>query len=277
MVWDWIKENWPILLAILTGPIGLAVLAIVRNWDTIVEFVRGIPERIREIASRMWTAVTDFFSSMWQNLQKRWDDFLAYVRAIPGRLRAANAAIWSWIGDRFAAMRANLEGRWDAFIAYIRGIPGRIRAAASNMWDGLRSAFIATLNYIITRWNSFSLDLRLPDKIFGMSLGPLAGRGFTLQTPDIPTIKLAMGGIVRPTPGGTLATIGEAGRPERVEPLDAQGLSVRDRAIIKFLAGKQGAGTNLTFKVYPSEKMSEADLAAAISRQVGFMIRKGGV
>ncbi len=277
MVWDWIKENWPLILAILTGPIGLAVLAIVRNWDTIVEFVRGIPERIREIASRMWTAVTDFFSNMWQNLQKRWDDFLAYVRAIPGRLRAANAAIWSWIGDRFAAMRANLEGRWDAFIAYIRGIPGRIRAAASNMWDGLRSAFIATLNYIITRWNSFSLDLRLPDKIFGMSLGPLAGRGFTLQTPDIPTIKLAMGGIVRPTPGGTLATIGEAGRPERVEPLDAQGLSVRDRAIIKFLAGKQGAGTNLTFKVYPSEKMSEADLAAAISRQVGFMIRKGGV
>jgi len=277
MVFNWLRDNWPLILAILTGPIGLAVLAIVRNWDTIVEFVRGIPGRIREIASRMWTPVTDFFSNMWQDLQKRWDDILAYVRAIPGRLRDANAAIWSWIGDRFGAMRDDLAARVTAFIEFVRGLPGRVRNAAANMWDGLRSAFIATLNYIITRWNSFSLDLRLPDKIFGMSLGPLAGRGFTLQTPDIPTIKLAMGGIVRPTPGGTLATIGEAGRPERVEPLDAQGLSVRDRAIIKFLAGKQGAGTNLTFKVYPSEKMSEADLAAAISRQVGFMIRKGGV
>jgi hypothetical protein len=277
MVWNWISENWPLILAILTGPIGLAVLAIVRNWDTIVEFVRGIPGRIAAIASTMWTAVTSFFSSMWQGLQKRWDDVLAYVRAIPGRLRAANAAIWSWIGDRFGAMRDNLAARVTAFIEFVRGLPARVRNAAANMWDGLRSAFITTLNYIITRWNSFSLDLRLPDKIFGMSLGPLAGRGFTLETPNIPTIKLAMGGIVRPTPGGTLATIGEAGRPERVEPLDAQGLSVRDRAIIKFLAGKQGAGTNLTFKVYPSEKMSEADLAAAISRQVGFMIRKGGV
>ena len=41
-VWDiakklfsWFKANWPLLLAILTGPIGIAVLAIVRHWDTI--------------------------------------------------------------------------------------------------------------------------------------------------------------------------------------------------------------------------------------------------
>jgi hypothetical protein len=279
MVWNWIKENWPILLAILTGPIGLAVLAIVRNWDTIVEFVRGIPGRIAAIASTMWTAVTSFFSSMWQNLQKRWDDVLAYVRAIPGRLRAANTAMWSWIGDRFGAMRDNLATRVTAFIEFVRGLPGRVRNAAANMWDGLTAAFITTLNGIIMRWNRFSLDLRFPDKIFGISLGPLAGRGFTLETPNIPYLGgLADGGVVRPRAGGSLALIAEAGRTERVEPLDAQGLSVRDRAIIKFLAGKQqGAGTNLTFKVYPSEKMSEADLAAAISRQVGFMIRKGGV
>jgi uncharacterized phage infection (PIP) family protein YhgE len=33
--WDWIKDNWPKLLAIITGPIGLAVLAVVKNWDKI--------------------------------------------------------------------------------------------------------------------------------------------------------------------------------------------------------------------------------------------------
>lgn len=278
MVFNWLRDNWPLILAIITGPIGLAVYFIVKYWDEIVAFVRAIPGRIREIASRMWTAITDFFSSMWQNLQKRWDDVLTFVRAIPGRLRAANTAMWSWIGDRFGAMRDNLAARVTAFIEFVRGLPGRVRRAAANMWDGLTSAFIATLNGIIMRWNRFSLDLRFPDKIFGISLGPLAGRGFTLETPNIPYLGgLAKGGIVPATSGGMLATIGEAGRPERVEPLDAQGLSVRDRAIIKFLAGKQDAGTNLTFKVYPSEKMSEADLAAAISRQVGFMIRKGGV
>ena len=32
-VWDWIKTNWPLLLGILTGPFGLAVLEIVRHWN----------------------------------------------------------------------------------------------------------------------------------------------------------------------------------------------------------------------------------------------------
>lgn len=34
-VWKWIKKNWPLLLAILTGPIGIAVLVITRNWGKI--------------------------------------------------------------------------------------------------------------------------------------------------------------------------------------------------------------------------------------------------
>lgn len=56
-VLSWIRSHWPLLLAILTGPIGLAVLAIVRHWDKIksgavtawnavVTFVQGIPGRI---------------------------------------------------------------------------------------------------------------------------------------------------------------------------------------------------------------------------------------
>ncbi len=34
-VFGFIKSNWPLLLAILTGPIGLAVLAISKNWNAI--------------------------------------------------------------------------------------------------------------------------------------------------------------------------------------------------------------------------------------------------
>lgn len=55
---NWVRHNWPLLLAILTGPIGLAALAIARNWDRIrssavsafngvVSFARGIPGKIK--------------------------------------------------------------------------------------------------------------------------------------------------------------------------------------------------------------------------------------
>lgn len=62
-------------------------------------------------------------------------------------------------------------------------------------------------------------------------------------------IALAEGGVVPATPGGMLALIGEAGRNERVEPLDSQGMSVRDRAIIaevaRNLVGSGGGGVNV--------------------------------
>ncbi|WP_327073444.1 phage tail tape measure protein [Kitasatospora purpeofusca] len=52
-VWDWVSQNWPLLLAILTGPIGLAVLAITRNWDTVkagasavLDFFVSLPGKI---------------------------------------------------------------------------------------------------------------------------------------------------------------------------------------------------------------------------------------
>lgn len=63
---DWIKKNWPYLLGILTGPIGLAVLAIVKNWDKIkegaaavVEFVKGIPGKLGDLAGKFGNAGKD--------------------------------------------------------------------------------------------------------------------------------------------------------------------------------------------------------------------------
>jgi hypothetical protein len=105
--------------------------------------------------------------------------------------------------------------------------------------------------------------------------------GFNKINPfkDIPTIplisvpiKLAKGGVIPATPGGMLATIGEAGRPERVEPLDPDGLSKRDRAMIAMLAGPAG-GINIT--VNPSPGMDERELAALVSRQLAFQLRRG--
>jgi len=57
-VWNFIKTNWPLLLAILTGPIGAAVLLIVKNFDKIKaaasavwDFVKSLPSKIAGLAS----------------------------------------------------------------------------------------------------------------------------------------------------------------------------------------------------------------------------------
>lgn len=50
---DWVKRNWPLLLAIITGPVGLAVLAVVKNFDKIKTAVsntkKWIGDRMAEV------------------------------------------------------------------------------------------------------------------------------------------------------------------------------------------------------------------------------------
>ena len=82
-----------------------------------------------------------------------------------------------------------------------------------------------------------------------------------------------MGGTVFPQPGGVLATIAEAGRAERIEPLDPDGLSKRDKAMIQLLSG--GAGSGVTVNVYPSPGMNERELASVVSRQLALQFRTG--
>lgn len=39
---EWVKNNWPLLLTILAGPIGAAIAWIIKNWSGIVAFFQGV-------------------------------------------------------------------------------------------------------------------------------------------------------------------------------------------------------------------------------------------
>jgi hypothetical protein len=227
MALDWLKQNWPLVLAVLTGPFGLMVLAIAKNWDSIVANVKAIPARLKEAGSAMWTWLTSNLSAAWTSAQARFTEIVAGVRALPGRIGNGLSNIWSGLTD-------GLKTAW----------------ANAKAW-----------------WNSNVANKKL--KIGGATVLGQTLPSFTLGFP-----QLAQGGIVPATPGGTIARIGEAGRPERVEPLDPQGLSKRDRAMIQMLAGGSGAGA--TINVYPSQGMNESELASIISRQIAFQLRRGG-
>jgi hypothetical protein len=227
MALEWLRQNWPVVLAVLTGPFGLMVLAIARNWDTIVETVRGIPQRLREAGSAAWTWLTSSLATAWTAVQTRLTEIVTGVRALPGRIGNGLSNIWSGLTDGLQTAWKNARAWWNANVA--------------------------------------SRQL----KIGGAKVAGVTLPSFTLGFP-----QLAEGGVISPSRGGTLAVIGEAGRSERVEPLDPQGLSKRDRAMIQMLAG--GGGGGMTINVYPSPGMNESELASMVSRQIAFQLRRGG-
>lgn len=78
---DWIKTNWPMLLAILTGPIGLAVLAIVRNWGTIKAAAAGVLSWLRSAWSTVYETLTAPFRAAWQWISHTFDQIRGAVQS----------------------------------------------------------------------------------------------------------------------------------------------------------------------------------------------------
>jgi hypothetical protein len=88
--------------------------------------------------------------------------------------------------------------------------------------------------------------------------------------------RMAIGGVVQPTNAGTLVRIAEAGRAERVTPLDRQGFSPAERKMLEMLENKLGnGGGSDTYNVHPAPGMNEVQLADRVARRVAWNRRRG--
>jgi hypothetical protein len=110
--------------------------------------------------------------------------------------------------------------RFDAFRKVVDLVFAAMRVGVDFTVEavkGLIAVFRTVFNTIGALWNnSFGkISFTIPD-IIGVP-----GRGTSFSIPKIPA--LADGGIVKASPGGTLALIGEGGQDEAVIPLDRMG------------------------------------------------------
>ena len=268
-----IGEGFSQLWASILGFFEEAWTNITSWWeDTVIPFFQNLGQVLGRAASAAFEWLGNLFRDAWDFIVNYVQTVLrVYFVDLPRMIAGFAGNVFGFLGDL-------IGNAWDSvtnffsntIFPFFSNLPGNLARTAGNVWGFLQDTFRNAINFVIDRWNNFQLDLRLPQSVFGIPLPPgIAGAGVTIQTPNIP--RLAMGGIVQATPGGVLGVIGEAGRNERVEPLDPTGLSKRDRAIIDRLSG--GRGT--TINVYPSAGMDERDLADLVSKKLAFELRRG--
>ena len=263
IIWDWLYDGI------------VAVWELVSGWwnDTIVPFIEGIVTAIAEVGTAIWDWIYDKIEAVWTTVKDFWDKTIyPFVSGIVKNVKDKAGAVWDFISGGISTAWNKVTGYFtNTIYPFITGIKNKITEIAKGMWDGLKSGLSAVVNFIIKGLNLVIKGINLLIK----------GANAVKIGKDIPTIDeiqpvaLARGGIVMPSAGGTIAQIAEAGRPERVEPLDPDGLSKRDKAMIQMLAG--GAGGGPVINVYPSQGMNETDLAEIVSRKIAFAMRKGAV
>jgi hypothetical protein len=89
-VWHWLQHNWPLVLAILTGPIGLATLFIIKHWDDIKHafvVVRDFLQHAWDVVVKVWTTVFGVIKGLWNGM-------------ISG-MRTAMTTLWNWLKTIF--------------------------------------------------------------------------------------------------------------------------------------------------------------------------------
>lgn len=161
----------------------------------------------------------------------------------------------------------------DVFKAVFKGISSVVK----GVLNGLLGALENVLNFIINAINLLLNGINfILDGIRIATVGAVDVKLDTLK--PVKLTRLAKGGTVMPSPGGSIVNIAEAGKPERVVPLDSNGLSAGDKAVLNALKeSKESGGTSIEVNVYASEGMSVKDLAAEVSRQLMFSMRKGTI
>jgi phage-related protein len=250
-LFNWFKSNWPLLLGIITGPVGVAAVLVIKYWSQIQSATHGAWNAIRSLTTAAWNAVQSFVSSVagaisstvssaWSSVRNAtstaWGGVRSVVSDVVGDVKSAISGLGTWISGwasgTFAAITSRVgsffdriaDGARDAVASVQRNMNAVVNAVESiigrveNAAQGIASAIKRPINAVLSAWNSISLTIpkiTIPSvKIGKKKIGGGSFGGQTFGFPNVPL--LAQGGVVT---SPTLALIGEAG-PEAVVPLD---------------------------------------------------------
>lgn len=255
------------LVSAVGGALNDAMATINDAISQVMPSFTGISDIFKKIGDYIGTYLVPFFQIVLVNA-------INIVAGVISGMIKIVGGIFKAFSDPIAGIKLILSGFVDFFKSvFLTPLVNALKIA--DVFGLLPDGFKKAINRMIRMWNDFELELKIPSNPASKLLG-IDGKGFTISTPNVPL--LAKGGIVPSTPGGMLAIIGEAGRRERVEPLDPSGMSSRDKALIDEMIKSRGGrapGEGIVFNIYPSQGMNEIELANMVSRKVAWNLRIG--
>jgi cell wall-associated NlpC family hydrolase len=135
VVWNWVKRNWPLLLAILTGPIGLAVLFFVKNFGRIRQMWSDLVNVMRNV----WRAFTGWLTSVFTPVVNVWH------------------SVWGGVSRFFSNWMSNLKSDFSTLWRWVRDLWDGLGRAWNAVWSGVKNIIKTPLKWVVQHvWNPFA-------------------------------------------------------------------------------------------------------------------------
>ncbi|MFZ1636803.1 MAG: hypothetical protein WAT56_03440, partial [Candidatus Microthrix parvicella] len=191
-----ISSNWKTLLAILTGPIGIAVRLITAHWSKIKagfgavkSFIVGAISAIGNYFKTRWNAIAAVARAIITGLKAGWSAARNFVTSMVARIVSTVVGIKNRVtgslGRVFDTLKSGatkaknwVDGKVSALVNLITGIPRRIGNMASAISEPFKWAFSRIAQF----WNNTAgkLSFTAPSWVPG-----IGGKGFSM--PNLPT------------------------------------------------------------------------------------------
>lgn len=154
-VLNFLKANWPLILGILTGPIGLAVALIVKYWSqisagfmaayhavigigtTLTGWVGGLPGRIAaalgSLGTKLYNAATAGFGRLKSGATAKAAELLAYVTGLPGDIKSELGDLSTLLEE---AGKDIIRGLWNGISSLGDWLGGQIASLIKDKVPG---------------------------------------------------------------------------------------------------------------------------------------------
>lgn len=152
---EWLSANWPTLLAVLTGPLGLLVMFIVNHWEQIKAIFTNGAQMVGQIWSNLWNGLVGIATAIWNGiiatLTAIWNGLISVATAVWGAIRDGIVATWNGLASIASTV-------WNGIKTVIVAVWNGIKTAVVTIWNGLSAAIVTGWNFILSLagsvWNS---------------------------------------------------------------------------------------------------------------------------
>lgn len=135
-VLDFLEDNWPLILAIITGPIGLIVLAVItfkddilRIFGEVIDFIKGLPSKILgalgDLGGLLLQKGKDLLGGLlggikevWGREKRFWSDLPSKVKRLLGSLLTT---LWNKGFDLVMGLLNGIKSAWNLLTGWITG------------------------------------------------------------------------------------------------------------------------------------------------------------
>jgi hypothetical protein len=139
-VFNWVKDNWPLLLAILLGPFALAVFFIIENWKTILKFFEDLPGNILRVLGNLGSLLLgvgmDIIGGLWNGMRFVFDTYVAVWlkigQTILGVVGTLGALLFNTGMDIIHGLLNGMKNAWGDVTGWMGDMGSKIKGFITN-------------------------------------------------------------------------------------------------------------------------------------------------